>query len=642
MGGEQVLANDVVIDFGRNVLSGPLCAEYRIEPRPMHVVRLLLAHEGRAISRAGIIDAIWPGRHGADQSLTNAISTLRKAFGACSADPPQIETVPKTGYALHAKISKIADETVPQMAEPPPPAGWRRGKTVFLAAGLTGAFILALVAVLVWGGLEERPANLVESENTLAVLPFYDAAFESGRSPFGDSFAEAVLNELGQSDDLFVTSHASSSQFPAQLDADRLQNAARRLGVSHILLGALQRKKETVLATVRLYDALENDTVWTLSFQEPFEELYALERRIAEETAAQLHVALPPAGKRRRPPPPSVFDAYLEARALTSTRRVDDVQAARNLLEWATRADPLFADGWAQYAYTLQVLQTLSSVASERGGEAEPGIQQAAKQALKLEPDNILALTAKAISAMETGNFEEAERNFRQIIDINPNAGEAFNWYGDLLGMLDRSAGQIEAEEKAARLDPLLVSNHYNLALAYARVGQDQQAIEAIDNALEIDPTHPISLELKLMILHGSGKEQPLKDFDRHIRGLALSERDPVGVNRKQYLEILASTFIADLKGETSPFAQRLMEGSLDAAPAPLTPMLAALILSRIGEYDAAAKWLEAANEAPFLLYNPYYFPTDADILNAHPAYGAFWNKPPQSRVLHIRNQQAR
>ena len=52
------------------------------------------------ISREQLIDQVWPDTTVNEESLTKAISDLRKLLKAHLENPPQIKTVPKRGYKM--------------------------------------------------------------------------------------------------------------------------------------------------------------------------------------------------------------------------------------------------------------------------------------------------------------------------------------------------------------------------------------------------------------------------------------------------------------------------------------------------------------------------------------------------------------
>ncbi|MEL6830657.1 MAG: winged helix-turn-helix domain-containing protein, partial [Pseudomonadota bacterium] len=76
--------------------------EHRIEPKVMGVLCMLAEATGDVVSRTDLIDAVWGVEHGADESLTRAISLLRATFRNGGADAKVIETVPRRGYRLAA------------------------------------------------------------------------------------------------------------------------------------------------------------------------------------------------------------------------------------------------------------------------------------------------------------------------------------------------------------------------------------------------------------------------------------------------------------------------------------------------------------------------------------------------------------
>ena len=77
-----------------------------MEAKPLEVLLLLLLSHGRAVSKEEIIHAVWG--YSSDESLTTAISKLRKSLG------PEgmtiIGTVPKQGYRMGVQVSATSVE----------------------------------------------------------------------------------------------------------------------------------------------------------------------------------------------------------------------------------------------------------------------------------------------------------------------------------------------------------------------------------------------------------------------------------------------------------------------------------------------------------------------------------------------------
>ena len=101
---------DRLVTPARNSIQGP-DGETGIEPKIMAVLCVLAGEAGRVFTRAELIDTVWGAEFGADESLTRAISHLRKALGDTRSEPAVIETIAKRGYRL-----------LPLALEVPPPA----------------------------------------------------------------------------------------------------------------------------------------------------------------------------------------------------------------------------------------------------------------------------------------------------------------------------------------------------------------------------------------------------------------------------------------------------------------------------------------------------------------------------------------
>lgn len=85
-----------------------LQTETRLEPRLMQLLCLLAQQPDQLLTREILIQEIWDNYPGADESLTNAVSFLRKLLGDDQKE--MIRTIPKKGYLLKATISTAAQK----------------------------------------------------------------------------------------------------------------------------------------------------------------------------------------------------------------------------------------------------------------------------------------------------------------------------------------------------------------------------------------------------------------------------------------------------------------------------------------------------------------------------------------------------
>lgn len=98
-----------LVDPAANQLRSLNTDEQRsLEPRLMHLLCLLASAPGRVQTRDYLIDQIWPKVIVNENSLTRAVSELRKKLEFEGATKRLIDTIPKTGYRLCADC-KVRD-----------------------------------------------------------------------------------------------------------------------------------------------------------------------------------------------------------------------------------------------------------------------------------------------------------------------------------------------------------------------------------------------------------------------------------------------------------------------------------------------------------------------------------------------------
>ena len=82
-----------------------------LEPKVMEVLVYLAQHADKVLPKELIIQTVWKDAFVTDEVLTNAISTLRKAFGDDSKNPEYIQTLPRRGHRLIAPVTYPVDDS---------------------------------------------------------------------------------------------------------------------------------------------------------------------------------------------------------------------------------------------------------------------------------------------------------------------------------------------------------------------------------------------------------------------------------------------------------------------------------------------------------------------------------------------------
>ena len=103
------------VDFATREIAVPGARNVtRVTPKSIAVLRLLAQSPGDVWTRGDLLARAWPDTLPGDDVLTQAVTQLRKAFGAGTVSAAEgrryIETIAKTGYRLTVPVEAI--ETV--------------------------------------------------------------------------------------------------------------------------------------------------------------------------------------------------------------------------------------------------------------------------------------------------------------------------------------------------------------------------------------------------------------------------------------------------------------------------------------------------------------------------------------------------
>jgi non-specific serine/threonine protein kinase len=90
-----------------------------LEGKPLQILHELLLSAGEAVTKAELFDAVWPGVHVVEASLTTAVSKLRGALG--DGDARIVQTLPRIGYRLAApvEVEQLSTPLKPRFAFAP-------------------------------------------------------------------------------------------------------------------------------------------------------------------------------------------------------------------------------------------------------------------------------------------------------------------------------------------------------------------------------------------------------------------------------------------------------------------------------------------------------------------------------------------
>jgi len=488
----------------------------RLQPKVMEVLSCLVERSGDLVTREELLSRVWGERAVSDEPLTRCIAELRSAFEDSARKPQYIETLPKRGYRLIAPVQVSVSEPAEQGG-----TMHARNKKLVTLAWSGGIALLLIAAILAWHfGRTAPPTNPALAEPSLVVLPFANLSGEAEQDFLADGISATLTQVLSRDARLKVVAHTSASAFKGQ--AVDVREIGRKLSVSALLEGSVQRDENLLRVTAQLIDSTAGTTLWSASYDRPVDGLFELQDEIAAEVSTALQLTLlQDETARGRYYGARDFDAYLEyVRGLQALgqRTTFSLAFAIEQFRSVTEQDPTFALAWVGLAEAVLVNQWYSDVPLD---EATDQADAALTRALQLEPDLGDAWSVLGFMEFKRANYEESEQAFRKAVALAPNNARAWFQYGTLLNDTGRPAEAIEKHRRSSLLDPMAPVVLTAIGVSLEKMGRFEEAMQQYRKVTEIVPGYPAAYD-RLGMLEWSVFGRPDAALARHRTALGL------------------------------------------------------------------------------------------------------------------------
>jgi TolB-like protein/Tfp pilus assembly protein PilF len=500
------------------------------------------------------------------------------------------------GFAMAVFISWAFEATPEGMkrTEDVPPdevlPSWSPRK--FAALIITIALLAASLLVFELLRSRSKPASppptsaLDLPAKSVAVLPFENLSRDPDNAYFTEGIQDEILARLAKIADLKVISRTSTQRYKSS--PDDLPQIAKRLGVSSILEGSVQKSADRVRVTVQLINAASDTHLWAETYDRNLTDVFAAESDIAKMIADTLRAKLSGSEQQAIAVRPTenaeAHQLYLRGRYFWNKRTGADLKKAIGYFNQAIDKDPNYALAYAGLADAYVLLSAYAEASPK-----ESLLQAKAAAAKALELDGTLgeahATLANALVAYDL-NFAEANREFRRAIELDPNYATAHQWYAETglvpHGQFEQAIAEVR---RALQLDPLSLVINADVGTVLTSARRYDQAIEQLRKTVEMDPgfyyahwTLGDALELK------GRNEEAIAEYKKAI---ALND-DPLP-------RALLGHLYAKIgrKDEALEILKQLREQRESSKQRYISPYNLALIHIGLGQKDEALQLLE-------------------------------------------------
>ncbi len=447
-------------------------------------------------------------------------------------------------------------------------------------AGLVGLVVLG-AATFFW-----KSAGGSKEISSIAVLPFVNSSNDPNSEYLSDGLTESLINNLSQVKNLSVMSRASVFHYKGK-DVDP-QTIAHDLKVEAVVTGRIVQHGDQLIISSELIDARNNRNLWGDQYDRKVSDALAVQQDITVAIAAKLREHLAGEDSKKQivkggTADPEAYQLYLKGRYNLQKRIEDSLEKSKTYFEQAIARDPNYADaylGMGDYYIIAPDYAPLSAV------EAAPKAQAAAQKALAIDPTSSEAHAVLGGAYQNLWQWNDAEREYRRAIELDPNNGTALQWYGLFRGMMGDHDQEIAIFKRALAVDPLNLVFNGNLATAYGNARQYDLAVEQFKKTIELAPDAPVRGNFAIVA-------QNMGNYDLWIQEYVKSSeinKDP------EDLAVAQEVAAVYAKSGYRPAMTRLIQLEiLQSKHRYLDPAVIAYNYSELDEKEKTFEWLEKA-----------------------------------------------
>ena len=588
-----------------------------LTPKVFDTLVYLVCNRGRLLTKDELLKEIWPNTFVEEVNLAVNISALRKVFGEGPQECRYIATIPGSGYRFVAEVRKASTKNGDErnsIAGDGSAVTSRAhstliehgsAETVYEESNSAGQFfvtrsspkknrpwnatvpigiVLLLAATLCTYLLLERWKRNTSQAGvpSIAVLPFTDLSVGKDQEYFSDGLAEELINYLAKVHGVHVVARSSSFQFRGK--NEDLRVVGKKLGVTNILEGSVQREGDRVRIMTELIKADDGFQLWSETYDRQIGDIFSVQDEIARAVTGALQVKLDAKGlalsAHTRSTNSKAYEAYLRAGYFNSRGRGKaELENALAYIEQAIKLDAKYAPAWELRSY---IMDTMADV-----GLVEPAVgfrraREDAERAIELDSNRAAGYLALAWLQMNRDwNWEGAELSLNKAAELEPGSAAVLRFRSFLCHSLGHLGEAIEFHKQAIALDPLLAGSHSYMAFLYYAAGQYENAEDEVQKALELNPQKTYDHFTRGEIL--LARRRPLE-------ALTEMEQEPAEIWRLTG-EALAYHALGRIGDSNTALSQLITDHQANMA------YQIAEVYAYRGEADKAFEWLDRAYE---------------------------------------------
>ena len=361
---------------------------------------------------------------------------------------------------------------------------WAKSGVVIVAIVLAGAaFLMTLSSDPVPRAPAAKLPPINEAVATVAVIPFENVTGDQAYDYLVTGFTGELIGRLSKHPDLAVIQEDS---IRAPLLARLIPAAmAARVNADYLVQGSVLREDKFIEVIASLQD-LDGQVLWSENLREPYSagSIVSMQRRISGEVSRVLGTTLEAPAYCGETTDLEAMELYYRGRMEVGKRIPESMTEGIELLKKAVEEDPYFGRAWAE----LGGAQLVTAGRLRDGGATAEEKQQsgvywsmgmsAFKRALEICPTigNAYKILVPPYEGIDNESIDQ-EMQYRDALAMDPNDATLLRQYAFHLMQHGTNEQAIEALQRAYEIDPLIAMIPHQLAHALSLEGHCDEAM---------------------------------------------------------------------------------------------------------------------------------------------------------------------
>ncbi|HJP87179.1 MAG TPA: protein kinase [Gemmatimonadaceae bacterium] len=432
----------------------------------------------------------------------------------------------------------------------------------------------------------EPARRFATTKRTIAVLPFVNLSPDPDNEYLSDGMTDELINALAKVEGLRVASR--TSVFALKGKAQDVRAIGALLEATEVLEGSVRRSGDNLRITVQLTSTDDGRLVWSERYDRKLHDVFAIQDEIARTIVTTLRATtfadLFPAAANRHTDNIQAYGLYLRGRYEWNKRTSKGVAEGIKYFEQAIALDPGYALAYTGLADCYSLWLDYRNVPVYEGHEKA---KLYARKAIALDESLAEAHASLAWSLfIYDWKWNEANREFRRAIELDPRYAPAHQWYAFLLASQGRFDEALIEAHTALDNDPSSVSVRRSLGYCYLYARRYDQGSYHLDRAIAMNPVAEESYRIQGLILtfarDFAGAERALRE------GLSLAP--PTGATTKATLAYsLAAAGDRSFARDVAAEFQKRRENEY------ISPVDMTMVYLGLGDKQTALDWIERA-----------------------------------------------